>query len=190
MTIKLTPIRVVCNNTLTMALQHGGTASFRMPHVKEFGDDVMKTAEEALGLSAALMTDFREAATLLSKKKAKHSNFLDFVGELYQPDMIAAYRKEAELKAQGKKIGEQAPLIEQFNSYPRLVVDALERQPGANLASSKGTWWGALNAVTYVEDHLRESQTEGNALHSAWFGAGANRKAKALDLAVKYAKVA
>ena len=190
LTIKLTPIRVVCNNTLTMALQQGGTASFRMPHVREFGDDVMKTAEEALGLSAERMTSFKEAATLLSKKKAKHSNVLDFVGELYQPDMISAYRKEAELKAQGKKIGEQAPLIEQFNTYPKLVVEALERQPGANLASSKGTWWGALNAVTYVEDHLRESQTPGNSLHSAWFGAGANRKAKALDLAVKYAKVA
>jgi len=37
---------------------------------------------------------------------------------------------------------------------------------------------------------LRESQSEGNALHSAWFGAAANRKSKALDLAVKYAEVA
>ena len=50
--------------------------------------------------------------------------------------------------------------------------------------------WGALNAVTYVEDHLRESNDEGNNLHSAWFGAGANRKARALDLAVKYAEAA
>ena len=79
---------------------------------------------------------------------------------------------------------------DRFNKYPALVVEALERQPGADLKSSKGTWWGALNAVTYVEDHLRESNDEGNNLHSAWFGAGANRKARALDLAVKYAEVA
>ena len=72
MTIKLTPIRVVCNNTLTMALQQGGTASFRMPHVREFGDDVIQIAEEALGLSATAMTEFRNNATLLSKTKAKH----------------------------------------------------------------------------------------------------------------------
>ena len=103
---------------------------------------------------------------------------------------LAVAAKAAELKAQGKKIGEEIPLIDQFNNYPKLAVEALERQPGANLASAKGTWWGALNAVTYVEDHLRESQQEGNALHSAWFGAAANRKAKALDLAVEYAKVA
>ena len=187
LTIKLTPIRVVCNNTLTFALQQGGTASFRMPHVREFGDDVMKTAEEALGLSAERMTEFREAATLLSKKKAKHADVLDYVGEIYQPTMIADYRRDQQLKAEGKLIGELTPLKEQFNSFPNLVVEALERSPGANLKSSKGTWWGALNAVTYVEDHLRESQTEGNALHSAWFGAWANRKSKALDLALQRA---
>ena len=50
MTIKLTPIRVVCNNTLTFALQQGGTASFRMPHVKEFGDDVIPVSYTHLTL--------------------------------------------------------------------------------------------------------------------------------------------
>jgi len=190
MTIKLTPIRVVCNNTLTFALQQGGTASFRMPHVREFGDDVIQAAEETLGLSAERMAEFREAATLLSKKKAKHSDVLEYVSQIYQPAMLDEYRKERDLREQGKVIGQQEPIIDNFNKFPKLVVQALDESPGSQLASSRGTWWGALNAVTYVEDHLRESQTEGNALHSAWFGAAANRKSKALDLAVKYAEVA
>ena len=187
MTIKLTPIRVVCNNTLTMALQDSGTASFRMPHVREFGTDVIQAAEEALGLSAQAMTEFRTNSTLLSKTKAKHSDVLDYVAEIYQPHMIAEYRNEQLLRESGKAIGEQAPLIERLNKFPSLVVDALEQSPGANLKSARGTWWGALNAVTYVEDHLRESQTEGNALHRAWFGAAANRKSKALSLALQRA---
>lgn len=187
MTIKLTPIRVVCNNTLTMALQHGGTASFRMPHVKEFGDDVIKAAEEALGLSATAMTEFRNNSTLLSKAKAKHSDVLDYVSEIYQPTMLAEYKIEQQLRAEGKAIGIQEPLKDKLNKFPSLVMEALEESPGANLKSAKGTWWGALNAVTYVEDHLRESQTEGNALHSAWFGAAANRKSKALELAIQRA---
>ena len=187
MTIKLTPIRVVCNNTLTMALRQDGTASFRMPHVREFGDEVIEAAEEALGLSAEQMTKFKEAATLLSNKKAKHSEVLDYVGEIYQPIMIAEYRNEQRLREEGKAIGIQEPLKDKLNKFPSLVVDAMERSPGANLKSAKGTWWGALNAVTYVEDHLRESQNEGNALHSSWFGAAANRKSKALELALKRA---
>ena len=187
MTIKLTPIRVVCNNTLTMALGQSGTASFRMPHVKEFGNDVIQAAENALGLSAAAMTEFRDNSIILSKAKAKHSDVLDYVGEIYQPTMIAEYRKEQLLRESGKALGMQEPLKEKLNKFPSLVVEALEHSPGANLKSAKGTWWGALNAVTYVEDHLRESQTEGNALHSAWFGAAANRKSKALTLAMKRA---
>ena len=187
MTIKLTPIRVVCNNTLTVALGQSGTASFRMPHVKEFGNDVIQAAENALGLSAAAMTEFRDNSIILSKAKAKHSDVLDYVGGIYQPTMIAEYRKEQLLRESGKALGMQEPLKEKLNKFPSLVVEALEHSPGANLKSAKGTWWGALNAVTYVEDHLRESQTEGNALHSAWFGAAANRKSKALALAMKRA---
>jgi|TARA_R110000796_G_scaffold9012_2_gene31031 phage/plasmid-like protein (TIGR03299 family) len=189
MTIKLTPIRVVCNNTLTMALGLNGTASFRMPHVKEFGDDVIQAAEEALGLSASAMTEFRKQATLLSQTKAKHSDVLEYVSEIYQPLMIAEYRKEQLLRstASGTHLGIQEPLKEKLNKFPSLVMDALDHSPGAQLKSAKGTWWGALNAVTYVEDHLRESQTAGNALHSAWFGAAANRKSQALSLAIQRA---
>tara|TARA_R110000824_G_scaffold59464_1_gene159609 strand:+ start:46 stop:561 length:516 start_codon:yes stop_codon:yes gene_type:complete len=170
-----------------MALGQSGTASFRMPHVKEFGNDVIQAAENALGLSAAAMTEFRDNSIILSKAKAKHSDVLDYVGEIYQPTMIAEYRKEQLLRESGKALGMQEPLKEKLNKFPSLVVEALEHSPGANLKSAKGTWWGALNAVTYVEDHLRESQTEGNALHSAWFGAAANRKSKALALAMKRA---
>ena len=188
--IKLTPIRVVCNNTLTFALQQGGMASFRMPHVREFGSEVMKAAEEALGLSSERMTEFREAATFLSQTKAKHADVLNYVGDIYQPAMMADYRRDQRLRAEGKLLGIQEPLIENFNKYPKLAMDALQYAPGALLKSSKGTWWGALNAITYVEDHLHESQIPGNTLHSAWFGAAANRKSKALDLAVTYAKVA
>ena len=190
MTIKLTPIRVVCNNTLTFALSHGGTASFRMPHVRAFNEDVMEAAQEALGLSAQTMADFKNKAQFLAQKKAKHSNVLEFISEVYQPSLLEEFRQEMKQKEEGKLVGDIVPIKDRFNKYPALVVEALERQPGAELKSSKGTWWGALNAVTYVEDHLRESNDEGNNLHSAWFGAGANRKARALDLAVKYAEAA
>ena len=44
--------------------------------------------------------------------------------------------------------------------------------------------------MTYFEDHKEGEHELGNTLHSAWFGAGANRKAKALDLALQYANAA
>jgi len=186
MTIKLTPIRVVCNNTLTLALEAGGN-QFRMPHVREFGDDVIQTAEEALGLSETKMQEFQQYATTLSKAKAKHSDVIDYVAEIYQPDMLMQYKLEQKLRSEGKAVGIQEPLAEKLNKFPALAMEGYYNSPGANLKSAKDTWWGAFNAVTYVEDHLRSSQVKGNALHSAWFGAGANRKAKALDMALSRA---
>jgi len=47
-----------------------------------------------------------------------------------------------------------------------------------------------LNGVTYVMDHQKRSTAKGNALHSAWFGSGANTKRKALNKAIEYAKAA
>ena len=189
LSIRCTPIRVVCNNTLTLALSQGGNA-FRMPHVKDFNLDVMQEAEEALGLTVATLENFKEQAEFLAKKKADKSLLQEFVTRVYQPtvyDELLAFRKA---KAEGKAIGEEPLIVDQLGRSANSVIEAVDLQPGANMKSAAGTWWGALNAVTFVEDHKKAEHETGNSLHSAWFGAGANRKAKALNLALEYANVA
>ena len=52
---------------------------------------------------------------------------------------------------------------------------------GAELASSKGTAFGLLNAITEFVDHERRARSADYRLDSAWFGAGANLKQKALN---------
>jgi Domain of unknown function (DUF932) len=55
---------------------------------------------------------------------------------------------------------------------------------GAELASSKGTAFGLLNAVTEYVDHERRARSTDHRLDSAWFGQGANLKQKALHEAL------
>jgi hypothetical protein len=55
---------------------------------------------------------------------------------------------------------------------------------GAELASSKDTAFGLLNAVTEYVDHERRARSVEHRLESAWFGAGAALKKKALDQAL------
>lgn len=181
MVIKFTPIRVVCNNTLTMALADGG-AAFRMPHIREFDMDVRKAAEEALGLSEARQKEFQEQAEFLSSKAFSGETLMNYVAELYQPQLLIEKAKA--------RADEDFVLQEKFNRTAETVLTAVDQSPGATIRAAKGTWWGALNGVTYHEDHMRGSREAGNALHSAWFGAGANRKAKALATAIKYAEAA
>ena len=55
---------------------------------------------------------------------------------------------------------------------------------GANLASSEGTAYGLLNAVTEFIDHQRRAKTVDHRLVSAWFGTGAAVKNRALEQAI------
>ena len=173
--IRVTPIRVVCNNTLTMALQLKGEGQniVRMPHLSEFTRDVQDTAIEAMGLAQHQMDQFGEAVQMLSSKKYNADTLEEFIGRIY---------------CKGIKVGDKG-IREQFTPSAETVLDCIASAPGADLKGSKGTWWGALNGVTYHEDHMRMSYTGdgSNALGSAWFGGGAKKKDLAVKLALEYA---
>jgi len=176
MTIMLTPIRVVCNNTLTLALKQGGN-KFRVLHIQMFDEQVQAAAEEALGLSNSGLQVFQEQAEFLSKVTAK-DQFVDrYVAQLFQPNLLASNDDVAFTR-------------DEFKRTALAVREAIEVSPGADAKSAKGTWWGALNGVTYVLDHQKQSRSAGNGLYSAWLGGAANTKRKALDLALDMAKAA
>lgn len=173
--IRVTPIRVVCNNTLTMALRLKGEGQnvVRLPHLNEFTKDVQDTAIEAMGLAKHQLERFGEAVGVLSSKKYNADTLDEFIAKLYC-----------------KSIDSEQDIRSQFTPSAETVLEAISLAPGADLKGSKGTWWGALNGVTYHEDHMRMSYTGdgSNALRSAWFGNGAKLKNKAVDLALEYAK--
>lgn len=176
--IRLTPIRVVCNNTLTMSLRSAHSGKYSMSHLTDFDINVQENAELALGLADTQLKEFKESAEFLSSKRAKHEDVVDFFAELYQPKL-----KETADSSQ--------PLETFFTPTAKRAMDSLTFAPGATLQGSKGTWWGALNAVTYAEDHLRRSNGDAsNALASSFIGSGSNLKSKALNLALDYAKAA
>jgi len=179
MTIMFTPIRVVCNNTLTMALGADGER-FRVLHLQMFDEEIIKAAEEALGLSGQQMKAFQEQSEFLSSKQYKSADLDNFIAELLQPKLLIERGKSDSFES-------LPPLRDEFSRTAENVLDAIETSPGSQLKSAKGTWWGALNAVTYVVDHEKKSNVIGNSLHSAWFGTGANTKRKALTKVLEYA---
>lgn len=180
MIIQFTPIRVVCWNTLTWALgadlKGSGTGSrFSMPHSMEFNDGVKARAEQALGLAKHQMADFKAMATHLSKKKAKPADVEEYFAEVLHFDPEQAHVKKPRTKAEAKKIIE-----------PRMLGKlrmALEQGPGAQLGTAAHTWWGALNAVTFVVDHQLGSNPSA-VMRTAWLGQKAGMKRRAVELAV------
>jgi phage/plasmid-like protein (TIGR03299 family) len=183
LTIMFTPIRVVCANTMTLALNTEGKR-FRVLHLQAWDNEIMRAAEEALGISGTKMAEFQEQTTFLSSKKAPPIDVQKFIAELFQPALFIERSKG--------NIANDIPLIDEFNRTSEQVHDAIALSPGADLKSAKGTWWGALNGVTYVMDHTkRESErVKGGALYSSWLGPNAAKKRQALNLATEYAKAA
>lgn len=171
--VKFTPIRVVCQNTLTMALNTESGETFRMPHRYEFGADMMRTAEEALGIASDKLKAFEAQAKLLAKTKCDAQMYYRYLMKLFDPKALQLLAEEDQLT------------VADLNRNAYNVSTYLHTQPGHDMKSSNGTWWGALNSLTYWVDHKSgRTSNRDTALTAAWFGAKATLKEKALALAV------
>ena len=175
MSILDTEVRVVCSNTLQLALRQQSAAKFTMSHRTEFNDVKEDEALRTMGAVYERRAEFKEAAEFLAKKKAKDKEVIEFISKLYQPKILADHKPE------------EGPIQDNFSKIPKAVFEALVTAPGADNKSAKGTWWGALNAVTFVEDHQRTGE---NKVYNAMFGEASKRKTTAMNLALDYAKAA
>lgn len=165
--IRFTPIRVVCANTLAMAMGSSFTSRFSAGHRSQFNADL---AKEALGISKEKLAKYKEMAEYLSSKRFTNETIVEYFNRIF-PAVSNAKAEEGELASRPA----------------RTVYEALESQPGAEFG--RGTWWQAFNAVTYATDHILGRSTESR-LQSAWFGANQNRKIQAANIAMEMAEAA
>lgn len=173
--MQFTPIRVVCWNTLNFALGEslkGSSGAVRVPHCTAFDAGVKEQAATALGLAIAQTKEMQQASTLLSKKKASEAQVEEFFCKVLQFDP-----KDAQRKKDGS--------IRQPRQLP-MFREALERAPGQDMTSARGTWWGAVNAVTYVADHVNGRDRD-TSLKNAWVGHQSTIKRRAFAEALKMA---
>ena len=160
-----TTIRVVCNNTLAIAL-NGASSAIKVPHRTSFDALAVK---KQLGVAVSQWDSFMYRMKTLSERKVKSHEtmnyFLKVICQSDIPDGSSGLNNERALK----KV--------------QALFDGTGR--GAELAAAKGTAWGLLNAVTEFVDHERKARNQEYRLDSAWFGQGAQLKQRALDHAMQ-----
>ena len=169
--IRFTPIRVVCNNTLTFSLQSSSKNFVKLNHRTVFNPDLVK---EQMGLASEKFAMYKDMAEFLSTKKFSVETLVQYYNDVF-PHTYANSRE--------KKVLEVADLTKNGKA----AMDVLYTQPGAQYG--EGTWWQALNSVTYMTDHLIGKNAESR-LQSAWFGQNQRRKVAAVNKAVEYANAA
>lgn len=157
--VKFTPIRVVCNNTLTLSLNTDSQHQVRLTHRGQFDPEMVKNT---LGIASQQMNQYRETAEVLGSKQMTDKKFKEFLGKVFG----------------------ESKRNEGMGRTALLAYNLLETQPGNEFA--RGSWWQGLNAVTYVMDHM-QGRTVDNRLTNVWFGLGRSKKIKAVQTAMEMA---
>ena len=167
--VRFTPVRVVCNNTLSLSLDQEAQRSVRVGHRVEFNANEVK---KALGIASDKLKTYKEMAEFLGSRPFSVENMLNYYNEVFP---LTSGSNEDEV------------IYETLSGQAKNCVDNLQTQPGAEYA--EGSWWQVFNAATYVTDHIHGRNAD-NRLHSQWYGQNQLRKIKAAEKAVEYANAA
>jgi phage/plasmid-like protein (TIGR03299 family) len=159
---KLTPIRVVCSNTLSVALA-GTEQEVRIRHTAN-AIHKLEEAHKLLGLTNSLYKELDMIFNRMALRKITDKQLMDYVKALVPSNPDAQYQTRNE-------------------NIREAILELHESGQGAEM--SRGTLWGAFNACTEYSDHVQHSRDTAKQLKSIWFGGGEKLKLKAFQLAQK-----
>jgi phage/plasmid-like protein (TIGR03299 family) len=163
-----TPVRVVCQNTLSMSHGNSNSSLIRIKHGKnveqnlEMVRDIMNTANATFEATA-------EQYRFLANKQVNSKDLEKFVKLVFTGPQYVELEKSGIIA--NKRIIEK-------------VIPLFEKGRGNDMTAIKGTAWAAYNAVNEYLQYERGAD-EGNRLDSMWFGDSANLNAKALGVITK-----
>jgi phage/plasmid-like protein (TIGR03299 family) len=166
-TAQFTSVRVVCNNTLQIALGNS-TGAVKVPHRSQFDAQAVK---RQLGIAVSSWDAFMVRTRALSERKVSDAATETFLRR------VLTYPSTNQAERDALAVNERA-----IRAIGELYAG---RGKGAALPSASGTAWGLLNAVTEYVDHHRRARSDDHRRDAAWFGQGAAIKQKAWDEALR-----
>lgn len=195
--VMFTNVRVVCNNTLTMALK-GANNIFNVRHTNS-ATDQLKEVHKALGLRSKYQTKVKERLDYFAKRKMTSNQVIEFLEEIIFPD-------PKKLKGISVNVGQNDVVPTQAEVSARAVttrenkinaiLDLVDTGAGADIKGVRGTAYGLYNAMTEWADHEKQTRvTEGRdpnevKFENAMFGTGAKFKEQAMTELFKYVQLA
>ena len=139
----VTPVRVVCQNTLNLAMRNA-KQSFKIRHTQSV-EGRIQVARETLGLALGYFDEFEKEAQALYTQSITDSEFSKLIQTIYP-------KPEKDSKGALKKWENKVVLL-----------DDLYHNSPTN-ANIKGTKWGAFNALTERLDYYRSGRGNSESL--------------------------
>ncbi|WP_149112411.1 DUF932 domain-containing protein [Limnoglobus roseus] len=161
-----TPVRVVCQNTLSMAHAADASKLIRIKHTRDVLQN-LANVRAVMNLANSQFEATAEQYRLLARKSINQSDLRTYVRRVFklEDDQDASTRM--------KNIVEE-------------IVRLAETGRGNDLPSIRGTYWSAYNGVSEWLTHERGRSAD-TRMNSLWFGDGASTNKHALEVAVAMA---
>ena len=169
-----TPVRVVCQNTLTTALHsRESTDGIRIRHLSNMACHI-EEAKKMLGMVNTRFEKLNDAFNLMNRISVDTQWVNSYVNQLF-PSQSSKPQVGANLRNKREQVISMMDLPE--NSFPKI----------------RGTVWSAYNAVTSWVDHARPIKKvegrPGRRMEVLMLSTGAELKNQAFDLAMKMCQV-
>lgn len=191
-----TTLRLVCGNTLNLALSRAGSMGVSIRHLETLESRV-NDARGHLSVILKHLDEFQEQMNALAKVNLKETQVKNYFHEVFDlpknPDLLLDWILERQ--AQRSQLmdellidyNEQTERQQAANTH--LLDQLMEnfQDPSNTLPSSAGTAWAACNSVSQYVDHQGRSTSSDNRLNSIWFGDGNQVKQKAFAVALQLA---
>lgn len=189
--VTFTNIRVVCNNTLTMALR-GARNMFNVRHTSS-AENQIKEVQKALGLKYKYQEAVNEVIATLVKTPVtanRQAEILETVIFPEQNKIVQTVDENNQPVHSLAEAGERSKTIRK--NRINAVLELVETGAGTDIPGVKGSMWGLYNALTEWADHSKTIKNRGRDVNeakfeNAFFGNGAKFKEDSLVELLKIA---
>lgn len=167
-----TPIRVVCNNTLSYAIGHDQSQLIRVRHTSNAKANLEELRDTINVKNAEFEASASEYYKLLANKSINSQDLQKYI------KIVLGIKEDKDGKLSTKSLNNMNNVIRLF-----------EVGQGNDMPGVAGTYWAAYNAVTEHLSHVKGRNAD-NRYNSLWFGQGAVTNKNALTTALTLVKAA
>jgi phage/plasmid-like protein (TIGR03299 family) len=161
-TAKFTTVRVVCNNTLSMALSAKASGDVKISHRTKFNADSVKAE---LGIVRGAFGDFIGASKKLALATCNITEAKEFTASLLVDSKTVT---KADVEA---------------STGFKTILSLFDHGKG----NHGETLWDLVNGVTEYVDHVQRAKSESHRMANSMFGRGDSLKTMAFERAIAFA---
>ena len=182
---RITPIRVVCDNTLTAAMGRKVREEIRIVHRGNVADR-LEFAGQLLAKVGAYYDELSEVYRKFAKVHMKEKQMRTYIAEALRPYGGVKTEQEA---LEIAKLQEEEGMSVRLQTEVNNVLTLVENGRGTDIKGVRGTLWGTYNAITeYVDHHKTPRSGDEGRVQYIGFGTGKMVKDAALKIGMRFAK--